>query len=325
MLAVCAGAMDCSGNCAGCKKDQFQTLDIEVLSEVRIELVKQRILEKLQLRERPIVKEKHFIPHGLFLDDKMHPTEIDNDILLARTSKYVAFSSRVYSCDFGVCFSFDIPVISGHIVSAEIRFLAVNNGIYSLVEVIGSKKRFLGEEESLPDGWVTFYLTDSARKWTSTNLKTRHFFIKCETCEQIPPLMQHPVLVINQDPESEKRREKRRIRNNDCTETTSTCCREQLTISMRDIGWDDWIIHPKEINTHFCKGRCQTELAYSTTRRNSVLSVAVTTNPELLRQFQPCCVPTRFSNLTIIYQDSKQVLRESILPDFITESCGCVW
>ena len=34
------------------------------------------------------------------------------------------------------------------------------------------------------------------------------------------------------------------------------CCRDELYINFKDIGWSDWILHPSGYHAYFCRGSC---------------------------------------------------------------------
>ena len=46
------------------------------------------------------------------------------------------------------------------------------------------------------------------------------------------------------------------VRNSGNQIPPNKCCRESITISIKDIGWSNWIIRPETIDFKYCRGVC---------------------------------------------------------------------
>ena len=45
---------------------------------------------------------------------------------------------------------------------------------------------------------------------------------------------------------------------------------------------------------------------------------------EMKAEFKPCCAPTTFSSLQLLYMDSNNSVTQKTLPNMVVESCGCM-
>lgn len=120
--------------------------------------------------------------------------------------------------------------------------------------------------------------------------------------------------------------ETRRKRNIEggCRSDEGLCCKFPHRVDFEEIGLH-WIVYPKSFFTHQCVGRCP---------ESSIMSLAVNdvavirSSLHMLNESihpAPCCVPTKLSNLTIMYMTDgdSPVLNLYEYPDFIVEECGC--
>ncbi|XP_012676339.2 southpaw [Clupea harengus] len=107
-------------------------------------------------------------------------------------------------------------------------------------------------------------------------------------------------------------------------ETTARplCRRVDMWVDFDQIGWDQWIVHPKRYNAHRCEGECPSPLDESFKPTNHAYMQS------LLRMYHPervacaSCVPTRLSPLSMLYyEDDGVVLRHH--EDMVVEECGC--
>lgn len=130
------------------------------------------------------------------------------------------------------------------------------------------------------------------QKWIKQNNLTHIMDISCNTCEDHPSLDlfsldydYRPFIVVNTYPNQPSKRQRRSI---NCSAGVSECCREKLFISFAEIGWDDWILHPRGYDAYFCRGSCSSTaaIAQSGSPYNSVMRVsAVSSSAPELRSF----------------------------------------
>eukprot|EP00795_Rhopilema_esculentum_P004382 gene4382-20603_t len=134
--------------------------------------------------------------------------------------------------------------------------------------------------------------------------------LKCDGCIVARKGNKRPFIVINVENEVKKR--KRRLTT--CQPKMQGCCRESLYVNFTEIGWHDWIVHPKGYDANYCRGTCRT------------LSVPiygyVTVIQRVKRDKKICCSPKSFSPLTILYKNDNIIYKKE-LQDMTVEECGC--
>ncbi|KAI5613476.1 inhibin alpha chain precursor [Silurus asotus] len=95
------------------------------------------------------------------------------------------------------------------------------------------------------------------------------------------------------------------------TEKDDTYCRrEQIEISFEELGWDNWIVHPKTFSFYYCYGNCS--------------------NPEFtatLLGMHQCCAPVPESMKSLRFtttSDGGFSFKYETLPNIIPEECNCI-
>lgn len=81
------------------------------------------------------------------------------------------------------------------------------------------------------------------------------------------------------------------------------------------MGWNNFIIHPKELVAHDCSGKCQ-----------DFMETSITNHLKLLNVFQKrsgCCVPIRYGSIPIMYYDKYDNVVIKNYNDIIVTDCGC--
>uniref|UniRef100_A0A8C2YI58 Growth/differentiation factor 2 n=1 Tax=Chinchilla lanigera TaxID=34839 RepID=A0A8C2YI58_CHILA len=84
---------------------------------------------------------------------------------------------------------------------------------------------------------------------------------------------------------------------------SSHCQKTSLRVKFKDIGWDSWIIAPKEYDAYECKGGCFFPLSddLTPTKHAIVQTLAHLKHPKKVGK--ACCVPTKLSPISILYKD----------------------
>ena len=180
--------------------------------------------------------------------------------------------------------------------------------------------------------------------------------------QQQQKLKQHrPFIVIHTDSISSRRL--RRRTPLDCSPTTSACCKQRFFVSFRSLGWDDWIIAPSGYYANYCRGECggglngpsrtpDTFLSYHShvidqVRKSAGSGSSSTLLPffsanqqqdveqrrlmmqqhqqqhQLYASLQPCCAPTKFSSMSLIYFGPDMNIIKRDLPKMVVDECGC--
>ncbi|XP_062852862.1 inhibin alpha chain [Trichomycterus rosablanca] len=91
---------------------------------------------------------------------------------------------------------------------------------------------------------------------------------------------------------------------------SSDCMREQIQISFEELGWDNWIVHPKSFIFYYCHGNC--------------LSPERTATRLGMRQ---CCAPVPESMKSLRFtttSDGGFSFKYETLPNIIPDECNCI-
>ncbi|KAH0623545.1 hypothetical protein JD844_006416 [Phrynosoma platyrhinos] len=110
------------------------------------------------------------------------------------------------------------------------------------------------------------------------------------------------------------------------------CRRVDFLISFEKIGWNSWVIYPKQYNAFRCEGTCPVPLNDDFQPSNSAYMQILEKNAFLfqsvLKYHYPervpaaCCVPVRLSPLSLLYYEEGRVSLGHH-EDMIVEECGC--
>ncbi|NWT53250.1 DSL1 protein, partial [Erythrocercus mccallii] len=86
------------------------------------------------------------------------------------------------------------------------------------------------------------------------------------------------------------------------------CRRTSLHVNFEEIGWDSWIIAPKDYEAFECKGGCFFPLTdnVTPTKHAIVQTLVHLQNPK--KASKACCVPTKLDSISILYKDDAGVL-----------------
>nr|AGA54135.1 gonadal soma derived factor 1 [Dicentrarchus labrax] len=101
----------------------------------------------------------------------------------------------------------------------------------------------------------------------------------------------------------------------DGNSTSLKCCSMASEIFMKDLGWDNWVIHPASIAIVQC-ALCNPEV-------NTAQCPSSHTNVEEAdsQAQMPCCQPTSQKMVPVVYLDEFSTLVISSVQ--LTHSCGC--
>lgn len=96
-------------------------------------------------------------------------------------------------------------------------------------------------------------------------------------------------------------------------QTSLKCCSVATEIFMKDLGWDNWVIHPASLTIVEC-ALCNPEA-------NTVQCPSSHTNDQDAESQLPCCQPTFQEMVPILYMDEFSTLVISSVQ--LTRSCSC--
>ncbi|XP_004641300.2 growth/differentiation factor 2 [Octodon degus] len=87
----------------------------------------------------------------------------------------------------------------------------------------------------------------------------------------------------------------------------SHCQKTSLRVQFKDIGWDSWIIAPKEYDAYECKGGCFFPLSDDLTPTKHAIVQTLVHLKHPKKVGKACCVPTKLSPISILYKDDMGV------------------
>ncbi|VVD05985.1 unnamed protein product [Leptidea sinapis] len=324
---ACWGEMAACANCAN---------DLTVdLTEARIEFVKQQILKKLRLSKKPAVAVPvNSLPMPVAQGQTLSqgtdkPSEIDD--YYGRTEQKIIFPVEGECLTSGrypfTCLQFELPpdVEPEEVTVVELwffkTFVISEAAHWDSQQQFKKTKPIAIKETDIGEGWVRVELAWAVRVWLEgrERLHTLHL--------RRAPLSFHekhrPFLVLY----TKYAGKRRRGRTLECGATTSECCREPLYVSFRELGWDDWIIRPTGYHAYFCKGTCLPISGVTKAdsyHHNIIRKYFYAISNDRKAEFKPCCAPTTFSSLQLLYMDSNNTVTQKTLPNMVVESCGCM-
>uniref|UniRef100_H0VKR0 Growth/differentiation factor 2 n=1 Tax=Cavia porcellus TaxID=10141 RepID=H0VKR0_CAVPO len=87
----------------------------------------------------------------------------------------------------------------------------------------------------------------------------------------------------------------------------SHCQKTSLRVRFKDIGWDSWIIAPKEYDAYECQGGCFFPLSDDLTPTKHAIVQTLVHLKHPKKVGKACCVPTKLSPISILYKDDRGV------------------
>ncbi|XP_063705431.1 growth/differentiation factor 8 isoform X2 [Culicoides brevitarsis] len=345
-------------NCKTCQNGVKMTE--EELTALRIEFVKNQILKKLRLTERPNVSIKD-LPKPITekLVPEPEPENVNRQLedYYGKTTKKFIFLQEANNECAGlevdsphICLKFQIPpdVERDDVLSASLwiykkhdKFDAIQAMQTIEVDDVShwdhqglffKTKPIALTNTNVTEGWIKVDIQYPVENWKKYHELTHILRVSCKTCgnslKHSPVSLKHkrkPFIVIDTQAQRKSSRQKRNI---NCSSGTTECCREKLYISFEEIGWDDWIVFPKGYDAYFCRGSCNSaaSVTLSSSHHTSIKLMLQRQRNSGGKQLEliPCCTATQFSSLQLFYMDSNNTATQKTLPNMIVSSCGCM-
>nr|XP_022908098.1 growth/differentiation factor 8 [Onthophagus taurus] len=344
-------------------EDVSDSVDESALTALRVEYIKNQILKKLRLKEKPsvsadslpkVIRENAYIIPKLYDEDDNYTEEY-----YAKTTRAVIFPyedaarciRKIRYPSACIPFQMSSGLQASDVSSAELWFYKLpdrlddHNQTFVINEVAhwDSNKSFQKnqplaiKETSITAAWLNVDVSYVVKNWLQYQDSPTHAInVVCKTCgndKNQSPIAhdgdRKPFIVIYTHNQERVKQHNRNKRQTDCGPNSNECCREHLYISFADIGWNDWILHPPGYNAYYCKGSCETaaSLTLAGSDHNHILNRIMlgkqhkkTTKLEL----KPCCAPTHYKPLQLLYMNDNKTITTKILPKMIVDSCGCM-
>ncbi|XP_042241043.1 inhibin beta chain-like [Homarus americanus] len=191
-------------------------------------------------------------------------------------------------------------------------------------------------------GWCRMDVTSAVQRWFARPGERLRLLVDCSSCNGeleaalFTPLKHkgahkpgsrrteashRPFLVVHTAPTPSRRLSRRALQ---CDKDTKMCCKQNLHISFKELGWDDWIIAPSGYNANYCKGSCasvfRTPDSFTHFYSHVLEEMSRHRPPGALTQ---CCAPTKLSPMSLIYLDEISNIIKRDVPRMVVEECGC--
>ncbi|XP_042880757.1 inhibin beta B chain-like [Penaeus japonicus] len=329
--------------------------------KLKIEVIKAQILAKMQLREKPkVTLRREEIPRVISrtLVPGLIPAAPTTPPAPTPTRATILLSKERVACrghhrDVSACFLFTLDGSTSEGVEAATLWvwvlmeeeLAGANHTLSVSQVqnvsqhhrhhSGRRKVHLAHKVNLTrSGWVEVDVGRAAGGWMEAGMHQVELEVTCSTClgegrsgSPVSLLADHrPFLVITS--QHDKVRNRRSTR--ECSASSDGgCCRESINVSAAEMGWDDWLIEPRNFTFYHCRGACRPSVASTasanTSFYNAMLQILMMNQPvntPLRNSLAPCCAPTKYAPMQLLFQ-SRNSVKLQTYTDLIVESCGC--
>ncbi|MCI4375109.1 hypothetical protein PGIGA_G00105410 [Pangasianodon gigas] len=325
-------------HCQACQADLPQ--------EVVLDWLKRRILEGLRLDKPPVLtlqspsgQRVHVAAqHGARrvrrearLERRQHQ-EISQVILFPSSDSTcldtVSVSSEDSPSHFTYYFQPSLDSQESIITSVDFWFyageaIAVNTTSVPLYILTTHKELMqLAQRPSKcsPDGWSTYRLERHFHSAIANGpflLQVRCLVCSCYASEEDKTPFLH-VHVRPHGPERARRAPSiawspaviEKLQRPSSEKDDTYCRREQIEISFEELGWDNWIVHPKTFSFYYCHGNCSSPDFTAT-----------------LLGLRQCCAPVPESMRSLRFtttSDGGFSFKYETLPNIIPEECNCI-
>ncbi|XP_017571284.1 inhibin alpha chain [Pygocentrus nattereri] len=318
----------------------------DVPREVVLLWLKQRILEELGLEEPPLLTLQR--PLGARVDraaqhgasrvsratrvERRHHQETSQVILFPSSDSTCLRTSNLSTSEASSHFTYYFqPSLDNQesvITSAHFWFYAgeaIADATPAPLYILTSHQELLQvakkPAKSSPDGWTTYRLD----RHLHTAMEVGPFMlqVRCPVCSCYSSEEEDktPFLHLHTRPHAPDRARRassipwspnaiEKLQRPSSEGINTDCKREQIEISFQELGWDNWIVHPKVFNFHYCHGNCS-----SLERTTTLLGI------------NQCCAPVPESMKSLRFtttSDGGFSFKYETLPNIIPEDCNCI-
>ncbi|XP_033098492.1 growth/differentiation factor 8-like [Anneissia japonica] len=339
----------------GEKKAEHKHLTAKEEMQLRIELFKLKILQKINLKEAPNVsKSLHEFPKVPLNNFKktivtVNDKPVENNAQKGQSVESAAILADKISSDlvFGalssiVTFKLKTSTLRSYdeVVKAQVWIfikpttLRHNYGIRVSTDIDGNVVYADVLDSPTTNDWVSVDLTEQMHRWilrVNEGIDNMTENVEYTVYLDVPTISlgftkdERPTLIIS-GRQQVKKRESRSTAS--CSDDTSQCCVQPLTVTFSEIGWDEWIMAPDSFSVNYCKGHCDDSNSALYNSTLALMGYARHTPNSL--QLNSCCVPSVLKPLQVIYQSDATdvsgapVFVDIIMDDMIIEECGCM-
>ncbi|XP_061698648.1 protein DVR-1 [Syngnathoides biaculeatus] len=138
-----------------------------------------------------------------------------------------------------------------------------------------------------------------------------------------PPVRASLVVVSLHPQQCRSRRRRSAARASPPVSPSNVCKARRLYVDFKDVGWQDWIIAPQGYVANYCHGECPFPLSDSLNSTNHAILQTLVHSLDPDGTPQPCCVPVRFSPISMLYYDNNDNVVLRHYQDMVVDECGC--
>jgi len=310
---------------------------------LRIEVAKQEILRKLGMKKRPPKMSNLLstIPKPVFdgeigsmysNSEDEEPTKTTQVVIPAEEGDTIDCSSKEN------CYNFHLSkkIFQNQIIEfATLQLFKDSTGPVAhkikLEDYGPVRKPIARSRVQAGRGWISIRMEKTIEDWAKHGKrmsKILSFRISCQDCTRASDFQvsskprYRPFLLLKISEVKDVSIRKRRSFSVDCIPGYDKCCRQHLYVTFKEIGWHDWIIEPSGFEINVCNGQCS----------GSTINVARShgfVKKELMKKkknkfLSVCCVPTKFSRLTLLHFDEDGFIFKTRLENMVVKECGCM-
>ncbi|XP_063885820.1 inhibin beta B chain-like [Scylla paramamosain] len=180
------------------------------------------------------------------------------------------------------------------------------------------------------DGWVKLDISAAMQRWMLKETQEVNLNVWCSTCSRhalTSKIADHtPFIVIAA---TETNTHQRRSVERECSgQDGDRCCREAINITSTEMGWDDWLISPRNFAFYYCNGSCPAYplidetfngTEYSKIKKHLMQEGKLGPRDKL----KPCCSPTSYKSMDLLFYSGTREIRHRRVTDLLVSSCGC--
>ncbi|KAK5933724.1 hypothetical protein CgunFtcFv8_014183 [Champsocephalus gunnari] len=347
-----------SPGCASCGVPAMERTTEEMHM---IEIVKQQLLDKLHLKERPNITQT--VPRAALLTAlrKLHSGRVrqdgtlepENSLPKDQSYEIVSFAdlNETESGDaasLSLAFQFlqeqgqNIQVLQSslwiYVRSSEDRHrdsrLSAQVFLSAEAGVPGANRTLVMEKmlEVKVSNWHTFPITRTLQAFLEGARHKLRLEVNCDedgknlcSLDGSTDTLNQPFLAAQLRLREDHSKHSLRKRSVRCGEDVSVCCKKEFYINFKDIQWNDWIIAPEGYHMNYCMGQCLQHLAGSPGIASSFHATVFSQLKVngINADVSSCCVPTERRPLSMVYFNSQHIIVQTDVPDMIVDSCGC--
>ncbi|XP_065838987.1 inhibin beta C chain-like [Oscarella lobularis] len=130
-----------------------------------------------------------------------------------------------------------------------------------------------------------------------------------------------PYLTVTHEKKSSRRRRRRSVGRKNCRsrDRNPKCCRMPLVVTVKDLGWSNWVLKPETFEAFYCTGECPR--LYKASSGHALVTSML--KGKVYRKAKPCCVPTSLASVSFVHFTKEGLVTKTKFENLSVNSCGC--